>query len=423
MRLLAALLAVTWLAGGPTPAVAWPAHGKQVSSPPPTCPHGGNPYCAGAPPGVGTTSPGAGSGLYQNANFFNYARQSGQAAYTSLPTIDTSCVDFACGVPASVTMTDPSVTVPSGCVYTINGSYLGGPGIQCFNLSANITINAGDFSLHGCLPLEFKGGNNANNIVVTITNSKFVNGTNCSNSGGVSGASGGLVRYDGTSNYTGNMSLVLGNDFFNGLAVSFPNQLDNLVTFNVPGTGTFTSQGYNVFVNAPGRVIGFGGNGGILSAADYVENFVYPPSTAHGEFVVNGWGTHPATQPSARYTYDTCLQGSSQAINGSTTCFYVTPGEAYGTITAAEVDHSVAISNKNGSSKVISATLAEVSYVTYTNSSFIDNWMDCTGATYCILAGASATFTNPTTFTGNTCLIDGSTYTAYNTSSTCGATP
>ena len=46
-----------------------------------------------------------------------------------------------------------------------------------------------------------------------------------------------------------------------GLAASFPNQLDNLVTFGALGSGTYTGQ-YNVWLNAPGRPLGFGPNGG-----------------------------------------------------------------------------------------------------------------------------------------------------------------
>ena len=68
--------------------------------------------CPGAPTGTPSTAPGAGQGLYQNPGFFTYARQSGQAAYAVRPPWNVAGVDYAVGIPSSVTLLDPTTSVP-----------------------------------------------------------------------------------------------------------------------------------------------------------------------------------------------------------------------------------------------------------------------------------------------------------------------
>lgn len=149
-------------------------------------------------------------------------------SYAARPPWNVAGVDYAVGLPALLTLKDPTKSsLPSGCS-------LSGTTVTC---SGTITLDGYDFSLHNGTTLSITGGN------VTVQNCLFVVSSN-------QGSLGRIINVTGKSNAS-----FLHNEI-DGANIAVTAQAGQ--TVNVVNAGTVTFQ-YNYFHNSGGDMIDFGG--------------------------------------------------------------------------------------------------------------------------------------------------------------------
>jgi hypothetical protein len=359
---------------------------------PPTCPYGKS-YDDGC-------AKSRADGSYINANFFSFAKQSGQGEYYSAPSTpsnhpppwNVAGVDYPVGYPTSRKLKDPAAEpLPAGCTYSATGSDSGGAIVVC-NHVANVSFDGWDFSLHGCTPLDIK---NYTSGVVRILNSKFVNGPNCSTRNGY------LVTVEDPAP----VNVVFESNFVDGNAKKYPTSLTAMLVLNNVRSTTLK---YNAFLHSPGRPISSSSVSKLDVAYNYWEGFVYQDSDGHGEVIINVL-ENTFVKPSITYSFNTVLQPNNVLINGTTAMFYASTSQSNATIMATVIDHNTSIANLNAGHVTTSAASAETSYDTYGKVLFQQNYMDPTGAYSCFVSISNPTYLTPPVFSGNVNMINGHT--------------
>ena len=274
-------------------------HGSIVV--PPACPYGST-YadgCAGAPVGGSVQEPGF---------FTTYAPQSGQH-YSVRPPWNVAGVDYAVGIPAATIaagLADPTVSPPTGCSVTNNSGVYS---LHCQQI-ANLTINGYDFSLHGCISLTI--GNYQVSGTITIENSRFVYGPNCSTSG--------MLTVQ-----TPSANLIIEDSEFDGDAPDYPSApVSNLIGPNVAGGYAVLIQ-YTSCRRVQARCITTNKTGGSTYQFNYFEGMSYYWDSgavpAHGEYAITESTTLVANLD---YLFNTMLQpisangGDVTALNSLT---------------------------------------------------------------------------------------------------------
>ena len=388
---------VTSLAPG-NAAILTVVNAQSPSRPTDGCPYG-NSYADGC---LGVAS----YGNFQNSQFFTYAKQSGQKQYYNAagqasahpPPWNVAGVDYPVGYSTAMPLKDPAAgRLPTGCSYNPMGSKTGGPIVTCAGVK-NLTLDGWDFSLHNCMPLDIKGSNTG---TVTISNSKFVNGPNCSTHG-----------YFVMVVRPAPVDVVFTHNYVDGQAQLYPLSLINLLVMNETGSLTVT---YNAFLRSPARPIGSVTAGSTYVAYNYFEGFVYHASDGHCEVLVNLFNGSSALNA---YSFNTVLQPRDIADGQSETTFLL-GGSIGGVIQKVVVDHNSVIINKNAAGNVTTAAaVAEAGPATYGSVRFEQNYADGTGSYACFIAAQKPTFLVPPALVGNFSMVTGRPITTYT-----GATP
>lgn len=252
--------------------------------------------------------------------FSGYANQSGQT-YVTRPTWNVAGVDYPVGhYTTTGSLLDPATNVPSGCLYNATAGPGGGPRLFCSS-SANVTVtglNFGPIGGHGCTELQLA---NSAGSTMTVTNNLFVGDNTC-----FAGSVNALIQSTRSTTF----NLIFTYNTIDGCASIDANCASavnpcgcDLMSDLKNGNSTFQ---YNAFLNSPGRAIN-GGQGVSIATNNYIEGLSVNGSGHHGEFI-----EYTSTQFSAgknislTYSYNTCLLPSSQVQNGTTACFYPSPG-------------------------------------------------------------------------------------------------
>jgi len=380
---VAGIVVASWLVSGPASAHR-------------TCfyQNGYDDGCAGAPS----------DGNYITPDFFSYAKQSGQGDYYSAPSIpsthpppwNVAGVDYPVGYRTSKELLDPATgPLPTGCNYSATGSPAGGAIVICSGAS-DLKLNGWDFSLHNCTVLDIKSNVTG---TITIKNSKFVNGSNCSVTNGYLV----MVENPAAANFK------FEHNFVDGLAQQYPTSLMGLIVPFVQGRLTVQ---YNAFLHAPARPITSIDQGPLFIAYNYWEGWVYQPSDGHGEVMINYLGDNKF-QPSITYSFNTALEPNDVCANCGTSVWYPTGGGRNTTIESVHVDHNTSIVNLNNGQVTVAAASAETSYNTYGSVSFHKNFMDPMGSYECFTTTSNPTYVNPPKFTGNVNMLNGNAVTDF----------
>lgn len=370
------------------------------------CPQGGN---------LGDGCPGAPlNGSFQEPDFFNTARQSGQT-YVTRPPWNVAGVDYAVGYNTATTLADPSTAthgtgpgqLPVGCTYAATGGTGGGPRVLCKS-NVSPSIRDFDFSLHGCIQLTF-----ANTVTgeMTVANNYFKNGPGCN------ALNGSLVNI--TINNHANL-LFVGNHVDGG----FPDyqaalSADVLENGSGVGAGCSIVFQYNVFINSPQIPIG-GKTDNCTVDVSYNYFAAWVMSTTllpHGAiFAMN----HVAGQPAngAAYTYNTGLYPASSPSpvsggpgQGSTVFSFLgnTGGHTFYAYTT--VDHNTVVNNRVANPTTNYVSSVALSFIDHpagvVNATITNNYIDPYGALTCLsnLGDASGVHGS---VSGNTLTVTGS---------------
>jgi hypothetical protein len=336
------------------------------------------------PQGVGvadgcTSSPASGS-FQIPTSFSSYAEQSGQTWVNSHPwPWNAPGVDYPVGYSMGVQLGDPaSVVLPAGCAYQASGGIDGAPRVFCNRLPngvgvASPTIQNLDFSLHGCVILEF--GQSVTGTI-TIQNNNFQSGSNCAVT------SGYLIKLDG-----GSANLVLQYNQIDGNAQLYPAALAGDVQDNSP-TGSLTVE-YNAIINSPQRPINSDTSGNIIDKYNFYGGWVlYSQVVEHGEAILE----QPAagvTVASVTHAFNTVLLPAAEIANSTTAPFYLTgtPG-GYNYLTNSTVDHNVVVTNQPSNvdgEYTTSAALAYIAWGMFGTVTITNNYVDPSGAIFCTL--------------------------------------
>jgi hypothetical protein len=311
-------------------------------------------------------------------SFSSYAQQSGQTWVNSHPWAwNAPGVDYAVGYSTTVALGDPATaTLPAGCVYQPTSSPGGGPRVYCDRLPNRVgivspTIQNLDFSLHGCVVLEF-----SQNVTGTITieNNNFKSGPNCAVTIGY------LIKVD-----PGPANLVLEYNQIDGNAQNYPAALAGTVQDNSL-TGSLTME-YNAIINSPQRPVNSGTSGNIIEQYNYIDGWVlYNTVIEHGETLLEQAGPG-VTVNSVTYAFNTAVIPAAEIANSTTAPFYLagTPG-GYNYFTTSTVDHNVVVTNQPGNvdgEYTTAAALAFIDWGMFGTIYITNNYVDPSGAIFC----------------------------------------
>ncbi len=318
-------------------------------------------------------------------SFGSYASQSGQTWVNGHPwPWNAPGVDYPVGYSKTVTLADPTIAVlPAGCLYQPTGGIDGAPRVFCNRLPNDVgilspTIQNFDFSLHGCVILEF--GQNVTGTI-TVQNNNFQSGSNCAVTYGY------LIKLDG-----GSANLVLEYNQIDGNAQNYPAKLAGTIQDNSP-TGVLTIE-YNAIINSPQRPVNSDTSGNIVDEYNYYAGWVlYDQVVEHGEVLLE--------QPLARVTvasvmhaFNTVLIPAAEIANSTTAPFFLsgTPG-GYNYFTSSTVDHNVVVTNLAGGvagQHTTSAALAFIDWGMFGTVTITNNYVDPSGAIFCSLNDGGA---------------------------------
>ena len=261
----------------------------------------------------------------QHSTFFTgYANQSGQTYGTggsNRPPWNVAGVDYPVGhYTATASLLDPKTSQPSGCTYSDTAGPGGGPRLLC-GMSTAMTVsgyNFGPVGGHGCTELQLASSAGA---TLTVTNNLFAADNSC-----YAGTVNTIIQ--ATRSVTFN--LVFTYNTVDGCATTDTYCASattacgcDLISDLKAGTSTYS---YNAFLNSPGRII----NGGCCTSYaynNYIEGMSVNGHGHHGEFIEYTSNQYSnGKNISLIYSYNTCLLTSTQSQNGTTACFYPSPG-------------------------------------------------------------------------------------------------
>ncbi len=275
---------------------------------------------------------------YGAASFYALAAQSGQqwSAGAHPWTWNSPGIDYGVGPTAGVKLADPAFAqYPDGCFFNPYGSPLGGAEVHCGVGAVNPVLNGLDFSLRGCTVFQADA-----NVVgtVTISNSKFVNGPNCSMLNGY------MIKV-----ISGSVGLVLKNDLIDEAYPKYKNMMAGSVVVNTIDTPLTILN--SAILNTSSRPI----SGTSYGALD-IENSVFVGMTLvstansgqHGELYLMGSPVQDAVYPSITYRNNVVVIPASTAM-AITTPFYANGLTGKNNVvTNFVVDHNVVVTNYAG---------------------------------------------------------------------------
>ncbi len=282
---------------------------------------------------------------YGTTSFQALAAQSGQSwVGGSHPwTWNAPGVDYGVGPVSGTVLSDPATArLPTGCVYRPTGSVAHGPELYCGKGAVSPTLNALDFSLHGCV--VFLADGNVTGLV-TISNSNFRNGPNCS------------VPFGFLIKVAGNAGLTLQNDLIDEAWPTFQTPLVSTVVVNTISAPLTVRE--TAILNASQRPMG-GTSWGPLD----VENSVFIgftlSSTAntgqHGEIFEQGSPIPGATYPSIVYRNNIVVIPAASALVISAPFYPNGLSGKLNIITTFVADHNVVATNWAGGAGATQAT-------------------------------------------------------------------
>ncbi len=258
------------------------------------------------------------------------------AGYAKRPPWEVAGVNYAVGVPAGLTLLNPSTINMAGVsvntsshVITITGN--------------NVTLNGYDFTAGGGWAIDIPSG--ATNTV--IKNCNF--GINSANQVPINASNAGnLTVLDCTFN---------GNSPTNGTAWAM---------LNYSGSGTVTAE-YNIFENTPADAIDFG-NGNMTTIVKYnlFQNLGSAPG-AHAD-AVQYYGTNSTNSVIAFNTVTSGEEGIQLAAQGGSTLtntviannVIVAPGPS------VTISYSIAVQQASGNT--VNGVVVDNNYIDYTGS-------------------------------------------------------
>jgi hypothetical protein len=357
----------------------------------------------------------AGSSFQQVAYFSGYAQQSGQGLYAARPSWNVPGVDYPVGPAGALTAAVVGTTLDAGlvavgCSYNAGAYVISCPG-----------FNNGAFPQHYDYTGSVAGGGQpcaSLQIVptaggtITISNSAF--------GGGVCSAAGNDLISVTASAYVTN--LVLSYSSVDGLGRFYPANLDAMVKLD--SAGTFTGD-YDVLLHAPTHVVAYtseanSGTGNLLKHS-YIEGFVYPPNTTHGEVLINGLGGSTNTIPFETYSFNLIMMPHDVYASCCTAGIYGSIGggiASSGTVSAFQIDHNVVTCNKVGGVSPTSGCGLILSHGTFGSVTISNNYIDPTGAIWPFAVSGSANplvtaCTMPAVFSGNINMLSGAAITTW----------
>jgi hypothetical protein len=252
-------------------------------------------------------------------------------------------VDYGVGPAAGAVLADPATApLPPGCIYRPTGSVAHGPELYCGKGAVSPTLDRLDFSLHGCV--VFLADGNVTGLV-TLSNSNFRNGPNCSV------AQGFLIKVEG------NAGLTLQNDLIDEAWPTFSTPMVSTVVVNTV-SGPLTVR-ETAIVNASQRPMG-GTSWGPLD----VENSVFVGFTLsstgntgqHGEIYEQGSPVYQATYPSIVYKNNVVVIPAATAMVISAPFFPNGLNGKLDVISNFVADHNVVATNWAGGAGATQAT-------------------------------------------------------------------
>ncbi|MDB5482505.1 MAG: hypothetical protein JWO83_3558 [Caulobacteraceae bacterium] len=333
------------------------------------------------------------SGTLPSGLAWSGALQSGQAWTSTHPwPWDAPGIDYPVGYDTTITLHDPAHAaagtgvgqLPPACRYISNPNFpnTGGMRVYC-GPAASITIAGFDFSLHGCVALQF-----ASNFTGTaiVTNNKFSNGPNCSIN------NGSLVNVASAASFTFKNNVVFGN------GTIYPNGMT--VVIDNAKTGTAINE-YNYYHHVPNRAF-TSNRKSVSNLYNYIEGLNTTVGTGlHGEV-----GMAPA-QSGAIYMNSFNVVMFDPSSQQNTSPFFMTNALGF---QVASADHNVIVSNKTmasgASAASVAALIAEMNKVFYATLTIVDNYADPTGALSCIYLQTGATVAT-LHLSGNVSLVTG----------------
>lgn len=319
--------------------------------------------------GIGNTNPWAvvdGSltapigGSFIQSNFFTYARQSGQSAYSTRPPWKVAGVDYAIGIPStSLPLLDP---LPSGVIASglaIQGFSVAtnGPETYITTSASNPVVDGYDFSLHNGVRCDFSPSATG---VATVQNCNFKIGSNNVNTPGYCISARGSV------------ALIIQNCLIDGNGINFPSNL---------ATGPIWSQATGAVVLQYNAVLRASQSSLELDPTN--NNFTIQFCYFEGINCNNqGHATIPSVQwvgtiPVYTYKFNVGLLSSSMP-GGVTAMHELDSASAVGPtkITTVNITNNTLIANNPSAAAVFA-----VQRHTYNTMSYLQNYMDSTGCT------------------------------------------
>ena len=346
-------------------------------------------------------------GVYRQATFGTYARQSGQKWTTTHPEPwDVAGWDYAVGYsqrkatsmyplvkPDLATSGGvgsgknlPFTTASAGCAYTATGNpnMPGFPAIVCRGqlpingtgaYAGQAVISGIDFSADSagnCVQLYIDA--NATQTIYVVNNN-FKKGATCYIPNQAS--TDALIDVIASP-----VSLVLKYNMFNGLA---PYQQDeaNLVVMN--GTGTIDAE-YNAFLNPSARPINGDAHGGWTIKYNYFDGMGIGAMAPHGELT----GTFPNADFAVIAYHDlefnTAVWGANTVgVNGVNAGVFMSGGGNGQTIALGKVLNNTLVSNMEYGGKVSSGKVLLSVEIPYVGNLLVENnYVDPSGSWLCI---------------------------------------
>ncbi len=228
---------------------------------------------------------------YKTTDFYSFAAQSNQSwggGHHPWPW-NSPGIDFAVGPASGLSLADPASSIlPAGCSYQPTGSRAHGPAIYCSADAENPTLNGLDLGLHDCTPVRTAPGMTG---MLTIKNSRLVNGPNCT------GPDSAMIRLQGAA------SLALRHDYID------EDSQRNAAPLVVAGDGTSSEASFiltdSALINGAEHPIGWTLAGPQDLERNVLITAAVPTSGtggSGGELCELGCAPFPVTYPSVIYS-------------------------------------------------------------------------------------------------------------------------
>lgn len=359
------------------PSHAW-THGGAVAGP---CAYGAYTNSSGVSDGC-SGAPTNGSFVY--ANFPNSAKQSGQIWLASHPQAwNVAGVDYRVGYDTTLTLKDPAVaSLPTNCSYSATGRFTGGPEVEC-NAAASPTFNGFNFGAigaHGATLLVFDSNVTG---TCTVTNNKFAwNAT-------FAGQAGQVIFVNGSA---GCVRDVEDNEFAGAWpGVNNKNQGDGIAD-NFTAAATYK---YNYFHNMTERPLTARFDGGVVYRYNVVDtvDMTSVAGAAHGEVWTAFSGVTNLTFGTMNSDFNVVVIPSNTPSAAWSAPFFL--GDNYNqTAPLVTINNNTLVGNLaggQGGTYTDGAAIVMTQYAKITTLTMNDNYVDPTGALYCVLNNVAAT--------------------------------